>query len=179
MDNPAPRAARLQAIRGKWFVQPMQVQFPPLTSRPEPTTCDEFVRSYRVASAFSSLHETPEEAGLSEGAAEAEDRRINAERFGVEDPKILMQELSQQFDRAPTGQVDPEALKKGFVVLDSVKEGAMESAAHEGTTQPGSVVDQSQRADVQALDQALAVVQELANELGISLPLSRRSKHLG
>ena len=40
-----PRAARLQAIRDKWFSQPLQVQFtaPAGVAHPEPTTCDELV----------------------------------------------------------------------------------------------------------------------------------------
>lgn len=171
MDNTAPRMARLQAIRDRWFTEPLATTFPSLGAEallPDPTTCDELVRSARLSSAFSSLHDAPDAAGMTADAALAHDRATNAQRFGVEDPKTVMQELSRQFDRAPSGQVDPEVLKKSFVVLDVIREGSSELAE-----QAPAPVQAAHRADAEAVAQAQQHVAALASELGISLPVNR------
>jgi hypothetical protein len=187
MTNPAPRTARLQEIRDRWFSEPLTAQFPPLggeTAQP-PSTCDEFVRSDRLAAAFSSLHEAPEAAGMTAEQALAHDRQLNTERFGVDDPRMLLQELGRQFDRALTGQVDPDVLKKAFVVLDTLRADSLELAAAasppaaaeagqtNGANAAPSILQASYSADAVALGQAQSRVAELATELGISLPLSQ------
>lgn len=170
MDSTAPRTARLQAIRDRWFGEPLGIDFPPLTeSDIAPTTADQFVRSNRMSAAFSSLHEAPETAGMTREQALAHDRQLNSERFGVESPKDVMAQLSLQFDRAPSGQVDPEPIKKGFVVLNTVRADSVELAAEESLT----AAQASHLADAQAITRAQSMVSELAAELGISLPVGQ------
>ena len=191
MDSAAPRTARLQVIRDRWFTEPLKTQFPPLADEalgPPPATCSELVQHVRLTSAFSSLAASHETAGLSSDEAVAHDRTINAQHFGVEDPKVVMQELSRQFDRALTGQVDPDTIKKGFVVLDTIRADSAELGAtpppvrHAPGDQGGAVKPEealartAHLADAEAAAQAQALVGELAAELGISLPVSQGVK---
>src|SRR5436309_12035764 len=100
MVNSAPRSARLQAIRDRWFTEPLKVQFPPLggdAGHLPPASCDAYVQSPRLAAAFSTLHDAHAAAGMTHDQALAHDRELNTRRFGVEDPRALMQELSRQF----------------------------------------------------------------------------------
>jgi hypothetical protein len=98
-----------------------------------------------------------------------------------------MQELSRQFDRALAGQVDPETIKKGFVVLDTIRAAsAMLAALPPAGQAPGdqgsavkpeeALVRAAHLADAEAAAQAQGLVGELAAELGISLPVSQGVK---
>ena len=111
MDQSVLAAARLQAIRDRWFSELLKARFPRLTDNPSshqpPATCHELISGTRVTSAFSSLHENPDLAGMSHDEALAHDRRREPPCFGTEDPANLLQELSRHFDRAAGGQVDP------------------------------------------------------------------------
>jgi hypothetical protein len=191
MDSTAPRTARLQAIRDRWFTEPLKTQFPPLADEalgPPPATCNELVQHVRLTSAFSSLAESHDTAGVSRDEAVAHDRAVNFQHFGVEEPKAVMQELSRQFDRGPAGQVDPETIKKGFVVLDTIRADSAELAAPtppagQASGDQGSAVKPeaalvrtAHLADAEAAAQAQGLVAELAAELGISLPVSQGVK---
>jgi len=186
MDQSTPRAARLQAIRDRWFLEPIKAQFPPLTDDPRthhsPLTCHELLSGTRVTSAFSNLHEAPDVAGMSYSEALAHDRSTNFQRFGVEDPAALLQELSRQFDRVPGGQVEPETLKKGYVLLHELRSSSLELVNQFRSESPAAataddpmkrLMRESYLADAQALGQVQSMVHELAGELGISLPLNR------
>ena len=65
--------------------------------------------------------------------------------------------------------VDPEPIKKGFVVLNAVRQDSVELAAEE----TDSAAKASHLADAKALKQAQGLVTELAAELGISLPVGQ------
>ena len=85
-------------------------------------------------------------------------------------------ELSRQFERAPGGQVDPDTLKKGYVLLDDLRATSLELAEHYGTPTDDpvrGVMRASHLADAGAIGQAQGMVRELAGELGISLPVNR------
>ena len=189
MDQSAPRAARLQAIRDRWFSELLKARFPRLIDDPSshqpPTTCHDLVTGSRITSAFSDLRENPDVAGMSHDEALAHDRSANFQRFGTEDPVSLLQELSHQFDHAPGGRVDPDSLKNGYTLLDELRSSSFElvdqfrSALTLGVTADDSMkrlMRESYLADADALAQAQGLVHELAGELGISLPLSRGVK---
>lgn len=175
MGGTAPKAARLQAIRDNWFLERLQVPVPKLTADiATPATCDEFVRSPHLQAGFSSLHLAPESAGLSAEEALAQDEELNTDRFGVPDPARSLHELSDQFRRMPDGQVEPDVLKKGAVVLDALKDTSLELAsAAVGDDAAAKVVQAAHHADAAACAQAQGLLRELARELGVSLPLNR------
>ena len=183
MADPAPRAARLQAIKNRWFSDPLSTDLPPLsdeTIQVQPKNCDEFVRSTRLAAAFSALHEAPEAVGMTPEQALVHDRQVNAQRFGVEDPRSLLEELSRQFDSAPTGRVNPEILKKGYVLLDKVRASSLHLAAQcTDQSEATGFLHASYLADAQALSQAQGLIVQLTSELGISLPLRRGGRQRG
>ena len=137
-----------------------------------------------MASAFSTLQDAPEAAGVTREEAQASDHELNTAQFGVPDPQAVLQELSSQFDRAPAAQVDPDVLKRGYVVLDAAREGSQELATHYADSiaaaaagQPADstagVLQASHLADAAALRRAQELVADLAAELGISLPVGR------
>ncbi|HEY7427687.1 MAG TPA: hypothetical protein VH682_25885 [Gemmataceae bacterium] len=179
MTDTAPRKARLQAIRDRWFSEPLKAKLMPLTDsdRTLPATCDEFVRSSRLLAAFSTLHHAPDAAGMSREDALEHDRELNSERYGIENPPALLQDLSRQFDRAPTGQIDPDVLKKAFVLLETLRHNSAELAVQTvGKDEASQAVHAAHQADADALTQASGMVQELAGEVGIALPLNRSSR---
>ena len=192
MDQSTPRTARLQAIRDKWFSEPLNAQFPALTddttTLQPPANCQELVASTRVTSAFSSLHHDPDMAGMSRDEALAHDRGANLQRFRVEDPAALLAELTRQFDRAPSGQVEPEVLKASYVLLDEMRTSSLELVNQFGGDAPAGgkaddamkrLMRESYLADADAIGQAQRTVHELAGELGISLPMNRDSWRRG
>jgi hypothetical protein len=177
---------RLQAIRDRWFSEPLKAHFPPLIDDPFshalPANCHELISGTRLSSAFSSLHESPAVTGKNCTDALAHDRDMNYRRFRVEYPAALMLELSHQFDCAPGGQVDLETLKKGYVLLDDLRCSSLELVDEFRIDPPAEamandrmkrLMRESYLADAAALGQAQGMVHELAGELGISLPLSR------
>lgn len=167
MDSTSPRAARLQQLHHRWFSEPLGYNFPDI-GLPTPTTCDDLVRGPMVASSFSALADAPEAVGMTPQAAAEVDRQANAARYGVEDPRALMTELSAELANLPAGLAKPEVIKKAFVVLDEVHaDSAALAAAETGDLQ------QVHQAEAAALAKAKAVVSDAAAELGISLPLNR------
>ena len=170
MSSISPRAARLQALRDRWFTEALGIQFPDI-GLPAPTTCDELVRGERIASAFSVLADAPEAAGMTQDAALAADRDANSSRFGIEDPRALLAELSRQIDKAPSELVDPETFKNASVLLRELK---ADSEALAGSPDPD--VAANHLAEATAIGKAATVVGDLASELGISLPVNREAR---
>jgi hypothetical protein len=167
MDSTSPRAARLQQLHRRWFSEPLGIDFPDI-GLPAPVTCDELVRGPMVASSFSAITDAPEAAGMTPQAAAQADRQANAGRYGVEDPRGLMAELSAELAKLPAGLVKADVIKKAFVVLDEVHtDSAALAASVTGDLQP------VHQAEAAALAKAKAVVSDAAAELGISLPLNR------
>lgn len=166
MDQSTPRAARLQALRDRWFQEPLRTSIPALADETPPATCNQYVQSFRMASAFSSLHDAPDVPGMTPEEAAARDRQVNAQQFGVEDPRTLMRQLSHEIDLAPGGQVEPDVLKNSAIVIDAVRKTNEELAAVESPLQA------AHQADADAITQAQGIVTALASELGISLPLT-------
>jgi hypothetical protein len=180
MDNTVPRAARLQAISERWFKESLGIDFPVLTEADSaPKTRAEFVNSDRISAAFSTLHDNPELAGMAPAAALAQDRELNAERFGVEDPRAALAELSRQFVLAPTGQVSPDAVKKSYMILEVLRNDSTALAAEAGQGEESAKVRAAHMADAEAARMSQALVAELASELGISLPVNRGNGHSG
>ncbi len=184
MDQSTPRTARLQAIRDKWVSDPLKAQFPVLADDPSthqpPTNCRDLVLGSRVSSAFSMLQKNPDVAGMSLDEAIAHDRSVNLQRFSIEDPASLLRDLSHQFDLAPNGQVQPERLKKGYVLLDELRASSLELVDQFRDQSTAKADDPMKRlmresylADAEALGQAQGMVHALAGELGISLPMNR------
>jgi hypothetical protein len=168
MDGTTTKAARLQALRDRWMTEPLGVDFPELDGLPAPSTCNELVRSERITSAFSSLADAPEVAGLTPDAALQADRSANTTRYGIEDPKALLADLSTQFDAAPAAPVDPEVIKKAFVLLQELRTDSTRLAA---SLDPDTTA--THLAEASAIGKAQQVVSDLAAELGISLPINR------
>lgn len=179
MDSTTPRKARLQAIRDRWFTEPLPPEFPPLpgASSPPPTTCHELVTGTRLLPAFSTLHHDPGAAGIAMDEAVAADREQNLDHYGVEDPPALLRDLSRQFDQAPAGQISPDVIKRAAVVLDTLRHDSEEMAASAvGTDEASRVLQASHQADAQAVAHAQDLVSELAREVGVSLPLRRGNR---
>jgi hypothetical protein len=177
LDSTTSKKARLEAIRDKWFREPLQAKFPPLTDSDAhaPNTYDEFVRSNRLMAAFSTLQLAPNAAGMSKEEALQHDRELNTERYGIDDPVALLQRLSRQFDQAPCGKIDPKSLKQAFALLDSLRRNSAELAAQlPGDDETSGALRAAHRADAHAITQAQALVQQLAAEVGVALPLNRR-----
>ena len=131
MDSTTPRKERLQAIRDRWFTEPLPAEFPPLpgASSAVPTTCQELVTGTRLLPAFSTLHHDPGAAGMDVDDAVATDREQNLDHYGVEDPPAILRDLNRQFDQAPAEQISPDVLKRAAVVLDTLRHDSEEMAA--------------------------------------------------
>lgn len=174
-----PKKVRLEAIRDKWFSEPLQAKFPPLTDSDSsaPTTCHDFVCSNRLMAAFSTLHLTADATGMPKQKALEHDRKLNVERYGVDDPPALLQSLSRQFDQAPSGKIDRNVLKSGLVLLDSLRGNSAALAAQlPGDDEIAGAVRAAHLADAQALTEAQTLVHQLAAEMGVALRANRRSR---
>ncbi len=149
---PMNREARLQAIKDRWFHEPLGTRFPFLgVDMADPTSCAEFVVSPRMTF--------------------AEDQ-ADVEHFGVQNPKRVMSLLSKQFQTVPDGVVDPKIVKDAAMVLSVFKSDSDALAARFAPDSPhwDEMLGDSYSADAKAVTQCQAILAALANELGIALP---------
>jgi len=163
MDN---RATRLQALSNRWFNEPLKIYFPDLGEGTPPATLDEFVRN-RLPASFSCLSDSPEIAGMTKEQAAEFDKTTNTKKFGVPDPKAIFNELGKEFKQAP--QVSPEVIKKSMVILAQIRTDSAQLAKASKDID----VAAAHHADDLAATQAMDAVQMLAQELGISIPISQ------
>lgn len=146
------RVARLQAIKDRWFHEPLTTLFPSLgVEMANPATCAEFVVCPRIT--FAEDH-------------------ADAEHFGVQNPKHVMSLLSKQFQTVPDGTVDPKIVKDAATVLNVFKSDSEALAAcfAPDSLHRDEMLGDSYAADAKAATQCQLILAALANELGIALP---------
>jgi hypothetical protein len=170
MNQTNPRSARLQQLYDRWLKEPLGVTFPALgvETASEPENCDQFSKSWRLTSAFAILN--PDDPDTTD------DRAVNKNHFGVEDPAAVMAELTAQFEIAATnGHVKPQVLKDAAVILGVYCDDRKELAKHHSPGQSSSDELQyaSNVAEGQAAAKAQALVAELSTEVGVPLPIGK------
>lgn len=169
MRQPNTHSTRLQAIRDQWQSEPLQIDFPDIGIQ-NPTTCDQFIRCWRTSTAFAA---GDDQTKLNDRAKEE-----NLEHFGVENPDSVLNDLGRQFASAVDGKVDVRILKNAFVILDVFRADCARSAEQYASMSdvPGAAEEStSEVADSNAAARCLSLIAALADELGISLPVSKGS----
>lgn len=153
---------RLGGIRNRFFMG--KIDIVPIPGLATPGTLVEYLLSIRLSSAFSLLHETNETSGMTYEDALIYDESLNENRFGVRDPKKLIQQLVKSFNMCCNGNVSYEVLCKSKKVLQIIRDDS-------------DLLSQTQsedmhkvyKSDAMALSQVLGLIEELAEEFGMRL----------
>lgn len=165
-----PRNTRLEELRDRWLSEPLGVSFPSfgVSVSADPANCDQFSKSWRLTSAFAILDPNSPDV--------AEDREVNRDHFGVEDPAAVMAAVTAQFETAAqNGRVDPQVLKDASLILDVYCDDRKALAQHHAPGQATSDDEQyaSNVAEDTAATKAQVLIAELCTEVGVSLPISK------
>jgi hypothetical protein len=157
-DKEHNRRERVQAIKNRWFQEPLSVSFPFLgIATDDPATCADFVVSSRISFTGDTT---------------------DKEHFGVEDARDTLVALSIQFQTASNDQVNPKVLKDAAAVLSVFKSDSDALAARfaSDSGHRDDMLHASYAADAKAATQCLTVITALANELGIALPIKGQDR---
>lgn len=153
---------QLHELQHRWFNECLDISFPDI-GLSAPVTCSDLMTSEQINASFSSFAETPEIIGTLKKAHEV-DRQINSNRYYVENPKLLLEELNIEMSKIATGPIKSEVLSQAFDVLFKIRKDNLKlvSVTHDE-------LQATHQSEADAIDKALKILNDTAVELGISI----------